>query len=67
MSVRRSNVEPLKRFKDAKISIGEIYNELETYVTDLSLFYNGKYKILCTACKFTNYSTGVKNQLQIIR
>uniref|UniRef100_A0A0R3RHI8 Dynamin-type G domain-containing protein n=1 Tax=Elaeophora elaphi TaxID=1147741 RepID=A0A0R3RHI8_9BILA len=40
MSYRRSTGEPLKRFTEAKISIGDIYNELETYVTDLSLFYN---------------------------
>ncbi|EFO18840.1 hypothetical protein LOAG_09654 [Loa loa] len=40
MSYRRSTDEPLKRFTEAKTSIGDIYNELETYVTDLSLFYN---------------------------
>lgn len=43
MSHRRSNGEPLKRFSEAKNSIGNIYNELETYVTDLSLFYNGNF------------------------
>ncbi|CAG9537587.1 unnamed protein product [Cercopithifilaria johnstoni] len=40
MNNRRSTSEPLKRFTEAKNSIGDIYNELETYVTDLSLFYN---------------------------
>uniref|UniRef100_A0A915PN07 Dynamin-type G domain-containing protein n=1 Tax=Setaria digitata TaxID=48799 RepID=A0A915PN07_9BILA len=40
MSYRRSNGEPLKRFTEAKASIGDIYNELESYITDLSLFYN---------------------------
>ncbi|MCP9261340.1 Transmembrane GTPase Marf [Dirofilaria immitis] len=40
MSYRRNNSEPLKRFTEAKTRIGDIYNELETYVTDLSLFYN---------------------------
>ncbi|VDM95417.1 unnamed protein product [Thelazia callipaeda] len=40
MSCRRFNSEPLKRFTEAKNSIGDIYNELETYVTDLSLFYD---------------------------
>ncbi|VDK78247.1 unnamed protein product [Onchocerca ochengi] len=40
MSCRRNNSEPLKRFTEAKLRIGDIYNELEMYVTDLSLFYN---------------------------
>ncbi|VDP15404.1 unnamed protein product [Onchocerca flexuosa] len=40
MNCRRNNGEPLKRFTEAKIRIGDIYNELETYVTDLSLFYS---------------------------
>lgn len=43
MNYRRSTGEPLKRFTEAKTSIGDIYNELETYVTDLSLFYNGMF------------------------
>ncbi|EJW74942.1 hypothetical protein WUBG_14148 [Wuchereria bancrofti] len=40
MNYRRSTGEPLKRFAEAKTSIGDIYNQLETYVTDLLLFYN---------------------------
>ncbi|KAL3993906.1 Transmembrane GTPase fzo-1 [Acanthocheilonema viteae] len=40
MNYRRSTSEPLKRFTEAKTSIGDIYNELETYITDLSLFYD---------------------------
>lgn len=45
MNYRRGTDEPLKRFAEAKTSIGDIYNELETYVTDLSLFYNGMFRI----------------------
>ncbi|VDK27512.1 unnamed protein product [Gongylonema pulchrum] len=40
LSRGRSNGEPLKRFTEAKISIGNVYNQLESYITDLSLFYN---------------------------
>ncbi|VDK20348.1 unnamed protein product [Anisakis simplex] len=37
---RRNGTEPLKRFTEAKKAIGEIYNDLEGYVSDLSTFYH---------------------------
>uniref|UniRef100_F1KVN3 Transmembrane GTPase fzo-1 n=1 Tax=Ascaris suum TaxID=6253 RepID=F1KVN3_ASCSU len=37
---RRIGSEPLKRFTEAKKAIGDIYNDLEGYVNDLSIFYH---------------------------